>query len=59
MSASGPSGPLVNQMSFKYHMWIASNSGSSSNRGFIRQMITKIADKKATTYQLELVDALH
>ena len=29
------------------------------NTGFVRQMVTKMADKMANPYQFALVDALH
>ena len=43
---------IFNQISFKFHTYIASiKLCSSSNMGFGRRMITKMADKMAATYQ--------
>ena len=50
---------IFNRISFKFHIWVApSNSDSSSNMGFVRQTISKMADKMAAPISYAVVVAL-
>ena len=49
---------IYHLISSKFRIWIALIKLSSSNMGFVRQTITKMADKMDTAYQFEIVDTL-
>ena len=50
---------LIGSLSDFIYGLLPSNSGASSNKGFVRLTVTQMADKMATAYQFAVVDTLH